>query len=42
MVMENGQLLPEITGKDASGAVVSLGDLVRGSWGAVLLYRGHW
>lgn len=41
-MLQNGDELPPITGKDSDGNDVSVGDLTAGSWGVVLLYRGHW
>ncbi|MDH3682535.1 MAG: peroxiredoxin family protein [Acidimicrobiia bacterium] len=42
MALENGATLPEIAGIDAEGGEINVTDLVEGSWGAVLFYRGHW
>ena len=41
-MLANGDELPPITAKDLDGNTVTVTDLVEGSWGAVLFYRGHW
>jgi len=41
-VLDNGDRLPAIAAVDLDGNRVDVADLVADSWGAVLLYRGHW
>jgi len=41
MVINNGEALPAIEAV-VDGASANLADVVAGSWGVVLLYRGHW
>ena len=41
-MLNNGDRLPAIAAQDLDGDPVNVTDLVAGSWGAVLLYRGHW
>ena len=41
-MLQNGDVLPPIAGKDREGNDVVVSDLTAGSWGVVLLYRGHW
>ncbi|MGI9595289.1 MAG: hypothetical protein ACR2QK_03965 [Acidimicrobiales bacterium] len=41
MKVENGETLPAIQA-EFEGSAVDLAQLVSGSWGVVLLYRGHW
>ncbi|MFV2039571.1 MAG: hypothetical protein ACC660_04960 [Acidimicrobiales bacterium] len=42
MTLANGDQLPAISAKNVDGEDVSIGDIVNGSWAAVLFYRGHW
>lgn len=41
-MLHNGSRLPAIVAKDLDGVDVEISDLTRGSWSAVLFYRGHW
>ncbi len=41
MRVENGSMLPNIRA-ELDGASVDLSEVVAGSWGVALLYRGHW
>ena len=41
MKIENGQTLPAITG-EMNGDTVDLSTVAKGSWSALLFYRGHW
>ena len=41
-MLNNGDRLPAIAAEDLNGDRVDVADLVADSWGAVLLYRGHW
>ena len=41
-MLDNGNHLPPIDGKDLDGADVTISDLIDGAWSAVLFYRGHW
>ena len=42
MTIENGSPLPPIIAKTLDGDEVDLATATAGSWGVVLLYRGHW
>lgn len=41
MKVENGNTLPTIAG-EMNGEPVDLSTLAKGSWSALLLFRGHW
>ena len=41
-MLNNGDRLPAIEAVDLDGNRLDVTDLVADSWGAVLLYRGHW
>ena len=41
MKIENGQTLPAITG-EMNGESVDLSTIAKGSWSALLFYRGRW
>lgn len=41
-ILENGTQLPPIMGVNHEGEAGDMVDSVRGSWAAVLLYRGDW
>ena len=41
-MIENGEILPELVGKNAAGEDVRLDQYGAGSWTVVLFYRGHW
>jgi hypothetical protein len=41
-ILDSGDAFPRIEIDQAGGGKISLPDDLAGSWGVVLLYRGHW
>jgi hypothetical protein len=42
MRLENGQSFPAIEADKLGGGKIRLPEDLRGRWGVVLFYRGHW
>ena len=41
-ILENDTPMPSIMGHDLDGKPADMVESVAGSWGAILVYRGHW
>jgi peroxiredoxin len=42
MQLNTGDQFPQVRAKGLDDADVILPDLLKGAWGVVLFYRGHW
>jgi peroxiredoxin len=42
LILDTGDLFPEIEIDKAGGGKIALPEYLKGSWGVVLFYRSHW